>query len=300
VPPFNMQLSEHAERLARQLKQQPDYRILYRLPRPDEVWCRSSPVPELLSTTRIAVVDCETDGLDPESNKIIELAVVKLTIDDIAGDLTDISPPVSWLEDPKRPLTPEIENLTGLTDADLAGKSFDEEVIAACFDDVDVIVAHNARFDRAFFKRRFPGLDHAWACSLAEVDWLAHGFDSGRSVTSLLTASGHFPDQAYRAGPDAWAVAALLVMPGYDGRTIGAHLIERARKPTYRLHAEQAPFAVKDSLKAAGYRWCDQRKSWWLDADSELLDNERAWLIALCPAILPRVERIDYFSRHAS
>jgi DNA polymerase III subunit epsilon len=147
---------------------------------------------------------------------------------------------------------------------------------------------------------RFPGLNHPWACSLTEVDWLAHGLDSGRSVTGLLTAAGHFLNHAHRAGSDAWAVPALLAMPGYDGRTIGAHLIDRARKPTYCLYAERAPFALKDSLKAAGYRWCGQRKSWRLAADSERLDNERAWLIALCPAILPRVERIDYFSRHAS
>ena len=300
MPPFNMRLDDKAEFSACRLNEMPDYRVLRRLPRPQEIWCRSSPVPDLMSTTRIAVIDTETEGLDPKRHKIFELAVVKLVIDDVVGDLLDIAPPVSWLEDPGRPLSIKIENLTGLKDADLVGQTFDENIIAACFDDVDVIVAHNARFDRAFLKKRFPFLGHPWACSLTEIDWSAHQLDGGRSVTGLLTTAGYFPSQAHRAGPDSWAVAVLAAMPGYDGRTILAHLIERARKPTYRLYAEHAPFAVKDSLKAADYRWCGQRKCWWLEADPERLDNERAWLSALCPAILPRVERIDWYSRHAS
>jgi DNA polymerase III subunit epsilon len=298
MPPFNMRLRERDERLARQLKQRSDYRILYRLPRPDEVWCRSSPIPQLLSTTRIAVIDCETTGLNLESSKIIELAVVKMTIDDIVGDLIDISPPLSWLEDPQQPLTPEIEALTGLSDDDFARQVFDERVIAEAFHDVDVICAHNARFDASFVKKRFPNLAHPWACSLNEVDWAAHGLDGGRSVGALLNTAGHFAEHAHRAGSDAWSVAVLLAMTARDGRTIAAHLLERARKPTHKLYAGGAPFAVKDTLRAAGYCWCATRRAWSLEADPERIANEALWLKSLCPAILPRIERRDWYDRY--
>jgi DNA polymerase III subunit epsilon len=300
MPPFNMHLTEKAERCARRLDAMPDYRILRRLPRPDEIWCRSSPLPDLLSSTKIAVIDTETNGLDPDQHKIIELAVVKLTIDDIAGDLVDISPPQSWLEDPGVPLSPEIEALTGISDSDLAGQTFDDAAIAACFDDVDLVCAHNAKFDRGFFKKRFPGLGHPWACSFAEVDWTSHGLEGGRSVSSLLTAAGHFPEQAHRAVPDAWAVACLLAIPARDGRTIAVHLIERARRPTHKLYAVGAPFAFRDALKAGGYRLCATRRTWSLEAEPERIANEAKWLVALCPAILPKIERIDWYDRHAS
>jgi hypothetical protein len=37
--------------------------------------------------------------------------------------------------------------LTGLTDADLAGQAFYDPTIINAFDDIDLIVAYNARFD---------------------------------------------------------------------------------------------------------------------------------------------------------
>jgi DNA polymerase-3 subunit epsilon len=299
MPPFKMQLDDKAEFYAHRLDEMPDYRVLRRLPRPGEIWCRSSPVPELMSTTRIAVIDTETEGLDPHRHKIVELAVVKMVIDDVVGDLLDITPPLSWLEDPGRPLSLEIESLTGLTDAILAGQMFDDRLIADVFDDVDLIVAANARFDWAFMTRRFPWLKHPWACTY-EIDWSAHGLGAGRSVSSLVTAAGHFFEDAHRAGPDAWAVSALLALPSRDGRTIAAHLVERARKPTHRLYAVGAPFAIKDTLKAAGYRWETSQRVWWLEAESERIANEAAWLVELCPAIMPRTQRIDWYSRHAS
>jgi len=300
MPPFAMRLSPNSERAARQLEASPDYRVLRRLPRPDEVWCRSSPVPDFLSTTRISVIDTETTGLDPDRHKVIELAVVKMTICDTVGDLVDITPPSSWLEDPGHALSPEIEALTGITDADLSGKAFNDEVITEFFDDVDLIVAHNARFDRAFFSRRFPSLGHPWACSLSEVDWPDHGLEGGRSVSGLLTAAGHFMTEAHRAAPDAWATAALLAMPGHDGRTIAAHLVGRARKPTHRLCAMGAPFSVKDALRAADYRWDPKQKAWWREGEPEQMANEAARLIEPCPAILPKIERIDWYNRHAT
>lgn len=300
MPPFAMKLSKRAEHCARKLDALPDYKVLRRLPRPTEVWCRSMPSPEPFSSTRVAVVDTETTGLDPSRHRIIELAVVKMTICDVRGDLLDIAPPRTWLEDPGTPLLPEIETLTGLTDTDLAGQKFDDDTIADAFDDIDVIVAANARFDAGFMRQRFPQLGHPWACSLSEIDWAGHGFHDGRSVGSLVTTAGFFFEDAHRAGPDAWAVAVLLAMTAGDGKTIASHLLSKARRPTYRLYASGAPFSVKDSLKAVGYRWCAEQKAWWIEADPERIDNERAWLISLCPAILPRSERIDWYSRHAS
>jgi DNA polymerase-3 subunit epsilon len=256
------------------------------------------PVAEDGSSTIIGVVDVETTGLDCRKNKMIELALVQLKIDTSTGDVLDVAAPCSWVEDPGEPLTNEIENLTGLTDAELAGRKFDDEEIRKAFANVDVIAAHNVVFDRGFLAVRFPKLDHPVACSLTEVDWQAHGLDGGRSISGLLTAAGHFPQQAHRAGPDAWALSCLLMMRGAEGRSIAWHLVDRARRPTSRVYAYKAPYAVKDTLRAAGYRWAAPHRAWMMEGEPERIGNEALWLASLHPAIQPRVVPITWHNRH--
>lgn len=296
---YTLRLPAAHERAAYQLEQAgDDYRVLRRLPKHSEMWCRSMPFPKRASTTRLAIVDTETTGLDAELHTMIELAIVKMTICDVRGDLLDIEPPVSWLEQPPLPIDPRIEELTGLTDAELAGKRFDDRSVYDAFEDIDLIVAHNAKFDLAFMRARFPLLAYPWACSASEIDWSAHAFE-GRSMATLLTSAGHFPDRAHRAGPDAWATSVLLSRNARDGRCLAAHLVERARKPTHRVIALRAPFAQKDALKAAGYRWSPRWRAWQLDGDPERLGNESAWLKSLSRHAQPRIEEIDWYNRHA-
>jgi DNA polymerase III subunit epsilon len=300
MPPFNMKLPARSERAMRHLEASGDCRVLKRLPHLGEIWCRSSPVPDPAKTITLAVIDTETTGLIASQHKMLEIAIVKMRIDSETGELLDIEPPQSWLEDPCAPLTETIEDITGLSDAALAGQSFDDRAIAAALSDVTCVIAHNAKFDFAFFRPRFPKILLPWACSCDEVRWAEHGLGIAKSVSALLAAARMFADTEHRAGPDAWSVAMLLLLPGYDGRTIAWHLVQRAKRPTYRLTATHAPMSVKDHLKGAGYRWCPIRKAWWLEADTERLDNERAWLTSVCPLIRPVTITIDWFDRHAS
>lgn len=283
------------ERLARELEDTSHYRVLRPLPTLGDIWLQSMPL--ATSTTTIGVLDTETTGLDPSQHKIIELALVKMTIDDVTGALVDMTSHVSWLEDPLVPLTPEIERLTGLTDTDLCGQKFDDRVIAAAFDDIDLLVAFNTPFDRAFMVRRFPEIEHPWACAAREIDWAEHGLE-GRSMGALIVSAGH-RFTAHRAGPDTWALACLLAMKANDKRTIAAHLIDKARTNTQRLYASGAPFGTRDALKSAGYRWAPIERSWWLEADAERIANEAAWLAELHPLIRPQIVEIDWYNRHA-
>lgn len=288
------------EQLAEQLETDGDYRVLRRLPRREEIWLRSMPISEPEASTVIGVIDTETTGLDCQRDQMIELALVKLTICNKTGNLLDVAAPRSWLEEPAEPLTPEIETLTGLTDADLEGQKFDDQEIRRAISDVDVIVAHNAIFDLGFLNARFPGVSKPAACSLNEIDWPAHGLGGGRSIGGLLTEAGHFQEQAHRAGPDAWALSCLLIRSGAEKRTIAWHLVNRARRPTARVHAAKAPYALKDTLKAAGYRWSAPHGAWAMEGEPERIANEVAWLTGLHPAIQPRVVSIDWHNRHVA
>jgi DNA polymerase III subunit epsilon len=298
MPPFRLRLHEGNEHAARALDTDPDYRVLRRLPTINEIWCRSSPVADRSSSTTVAVIDTETTGLDSSKHKLIELAMAKMIVDDVAGDLLSITQPVAWLEDPNEPLSIEIEQLTGLTDADLIGQAFDDPTILHAFDDVDIVVGHNIRFDAGFLTKRFPSLGHPLGCSQKDIDWSAVGYEGGRSIGALLTSAGHFSSQMHRAGPDAWATACLLAMPAPDGRCIAAHLLQTAGRTTSRLDAVGAPYSVKDDLRAADYHWSAERRAWWIEGDSERIGNEAVWLKARHPLIKPKIVQIDWYNRH--
>ncbi|QDM40678.1 3'-5' exonuclease [Altererythrobacter sp. TH136] len=287
-----------SEILAEQLEADPNYRVLRRLPHREQIWCRSMPVENAGASIVLGVIDSETTGLDCQRDKMIELALVKLTMDPLTGDVLDVSAPISWLEDPGEPLSAQIEALTGLTDADLAGEFFCEEKIFNAFSDVDVLVAHNAAFDCGFLAARFPRLNKPVACSLTEIEWPTHGLEGGKSIGSLLTAAGHFLGQAHRAAPDAWALCCLLMMRGADARSIASHLFDRARRPTARAYAVGAPYALKDTLKAAGYRWAAPQRAWAIEGETDRIASEVDWLTTLLPAIRPKVVAINWRNRH--
>jgi len=294
---YRINRGSRSEQLARQLTTDPSYRVLRKLPQWTDIWCRSMPVAETMSTTVLGIVDVETTGLDASRHQVIEIAIGALTICDRTGDIVDVSPPQSWLEEPTRPLDEQIEQLTGICDADLKGKRFDEDKILSTLDGCDALVAHNAFFDRQFVTKRFPSVRHPWGCSANDVRWSDHGLGGGKSLGALVTAAGFFMPQAHRAAADAWATTCVLMMPGYDGRAVAAHLIERGRRPTYRLFAEKAPMSTKDTLKAADYKWHPTRRCWWTEGEPETIANEAAWLSSLHPLITPIVERVDWYER---
>lgn len=241
------------------------YRVLRRLPLLTEFWCRSMPVPE--NTFTIGVIDCETTGLNAERHKLIEIAVGKLTIDLEAGDVTEVARARSWLEWPGEAITPEIEALTGITDALVAGQAFPDLAILQELGGCDLLVSHNARFDRAFMVKRFPALSHAWACSAREVDWATHGLSGARGIGALVTAAGHSLPDAHRAAPDVWALTCLLARVGADGRSIAAHIVDAARRLT-------APLCLRCAVLGQGYaqgRWLPMEP--WA---TRLVDRRRA------------------------
>lgn len=294
---YHLNPNRRGERLALRLEQLDDYRVLRRLPRPDEMWCRSMPVSENMLT--LGVVDCETTGLDSQTSKLIEFAVGTLSIDADNGDVVDVTSPKSWLEDPAEDLSIEIERLTHITSDMLIGKWFPDDAILRAMAGVDVIVAHNAKFDRAFVTKRFPVLDGLpWVCSMSEVDWPTLGWGGGRSIGALLTGAGFFLPDAHRAAADVWATTCLLASAAPDDRAIAAHLVEAAQSSSQRLYANRAPFECKDVLKAAGYHWSPERRAWWIEGDSERIGNEEAWLYQLSAMIKPVREEITWITRH--
>lgn len=229
------------------------------------------------SESRIGVaIDVETTGLDHEADRIIELAVQRFRYDE-AGRIVQVGQPRVWREDPERVLDPRITRLTGLTNATLEGQAIDEAAAIDIISSADLIVAHNAAFDRPFVDKRLPAIaGKAWACSMAEPDWLELGFD-GRALAYLVSQCGWFYE-GHRAENDILALIYLLAHGLPDGRTVMAELIARSEQPGCRVNAVDAPFGAKDMLKARGYRWNAILRFWSKEIPETEREAEELWL----------------------
>lgn len=287
--------SRRSELDARKLEQHGDFRVLRRLPKPSEMWLATSGRDE--QETTIAVVDLETTGLDPTRHDPIELGIALMRLDG-TGLLSDVTGPVTMLEQPSRPIPLEVETLTGIGDRMVAGQRFDEKSLQRLFLKADVIVSHHAAFDRGFLVRRFPWIDLPWACSVKELDWRRFGLE-GKALGHLVASAGHFIADSHRAGEDCWALTCLLARQAPDGRTVVANLLDTARRPTFRLIAWEAPFSTRGVLKAAGYRWNAKQRVWWIEGDEEKVGHEDAFLRSLNSMIRPETVVIDWYRRHA-
>ena len=252
------------------------------------------------ATTIGCVVDVETTGLDHARSVIIELAVQRFRFD-AQGRICQIGIPRSWREDPGCALDEKITALTGLTDADLAGRRIDDAEAMQVLASAQVIIAHNAAFDRPFVEARLPDLKgRPWACSCRDIDWRAVRFE-GASLSQLLMQCGWFYE-AHRAETDVLALLRLLdhVLP--TGDTVLKVLIANAQEPTFRLDAVGAPFAAKEALKDRGYRWDAPNRHWTREVAPDDLLHESEWLEVYAYGGLgrPLVREVTWRERHGA
>lgn len=286
--------------MAEMLAKSPDYRVLRRLiPRTEFASCEGQ-------ATKVGLLlDVETTGLNTTQDEIIELAMVKFDYlsDDRISRITDV---FSSFNEPDNPIPEEITELTGITNEMVLGHRIDPEAVSAFASDAVIVIAHNANFDRKFAERYWPLFEKkAWACSATEVDWRRHGFDGSR-LGYLLAGVGFF-HQAHRAIDDCRALIEILAIdvPKLN-RSAFSVLLERARRKTIRIWAEQSPFELKDMLKKRGYRWSDgsdgRPRSWYIDVDEP---NESAEIEFLRETIYlrdvdPRTQRMSAMNRFSN
>ncbi len=263
------------EGMALTLEKHPDYRVLRRL-KPVTSYPPATQDTELKT---VVFLDTETTGLDSQKEQIIELALLRVHVNMATGLPVGEVQVYDGLQDPGRPIPPEVVELTGITDADVAGKTLDEARIAQLLDGVDWVVAHNAGFDRPFCEARLPQVANLqWACSFADMNWKTQGRSSAK-LEMLALAEGWFYD-AHRAEMDCHALLAVLARPLPKATHTGlSQLLQTASQASYRLQATGAPFDAKDKLKARGYRWNGDLRVWHtVLASDEALQLECEWL----------------------
>ncbi|SDL61215.1 PolC-type DNA polymerase III [Halarsenatibacter silvermanii] len=163
-----------------------------------------------LNELSFVIFDLETTGLESSQDRIIEIGAVRVEDGEIVESY-------SQLINPERVISGKIEDLTGISNADLKGAPTVDEVLedflAFCQD--AVLVAHNADFDYSFLRQECLRSD----CSIPRkplLDTLALSRALLPELKShkLNKLCDHFEielEDHHRAETDAEATARLLL-----------------------------------------------------------------------------------------
>lgn len=260
----------------REVLDHPDYHVLQRVP--TEVLPRVARDSQQFIAT---ILDLETMGLNPLTNEIIEIGMLSFSFSTADGILAAVDS-YNELNDPFKPIPPEITKVTGIRDCDVKGKSIDWNYVSHILMKTHLIICHNSGFDRNFLELQTPEyvskIIHTlpFGCTVKDINWKERGIESSK-LDYINWKLGFFYD-GHRALNDCWATLNPLI------RCEGAfdELKANVRKKETLICAVNAPFEKKELLKERNYRWSDGSerlpKCWWVCVSNELLELEKSWL----------------------
>ncbi len=209
----------------------------------------SIPLPETL-----LILDTETSGLDPKQDHCLEVGAILFHAprravlaqhsfllpvqDNAAESINHIPADVTRLNQPWR---------EGL------------EYFQALLDAAELLVAHNAAFDRQWFgKDHLPAVSKPWLCTMEDIAWpVDRQLRSRPSVRDLALAYGVPVWAAHRALTDCIYLAEVFCRCN-DLETLLLHGLEPRR-----LMRAQVSYQQRHLAKQAGFRWNDPVQGAW-------------------------------------
>lgn len=256
---------------------------------------------------RVAIIDVETTGKEDE-DELIQFGAIQVTCDR-NGHIGDVTEIYTGLRQPTKPIPPFITAMTGITDHMVAGQHIDLDMVRSLIQPVDLIIAHNARFDH-YHCSLLDGIFDAkpWACSLTQINWSERGCESAK-LGNLIISIGMFHD-GHQALPDCFALLELLRHGARSDWTCSpfAELYRRALERTVRVYAVRSPFQKNSQIRARGYYWNDGRdgqpRSYWRDVPEHEVDLEMQYLRDHIyegrgkPVIGPRMTAVERYRRN--
>lgn len=164
--------------------------------------------------TLFRCIDFETTGFPPEAGIVevgwcdVQLQGTPWAKDDSVYDLK-VGSWESELTDPGRPIEIAAMAIHHIQDEDLKGRRKPQEVLWGLQDGVDYFVAHNARFEKEFFRTEVP-----WICTLKAAYRLCPKAPNhqNQTIRYFLKTPVNRADaiHTHRAGPDAYVTAHTL------------------------------------------------------------------------------------------
>ena len=151
-------------------------------------------------------IDLETTGLNPKTDKIIEIGAAKV-VDGVCVDT------FSSFVNPGRRLEERITELTGIRDEDLAQAPYIEEVLPKLLDFLGdfCLLGHSVQFDFSFLKKAAVNMDLPFEKQAIDTLKIARKYLADLESRSLDKLCEHYqiPHNAHRALADAEATQVL-------------------------------------------------------------------------------------------
>ena len=210
--------------------------------------------------TSLLILDTETSGLDPAAHACLEVGAILFDVASrsVLAQQSFLLPVDTNAAEPINRIPAAV---TRLPQPWSEGLRWFQHLAEAA----DVLVAHNAAFDRQWFGRgALPPLERPWLCSMEDIRWPAdRQLRSRPSVRDLALAYGVPVWAAHRALTDCIYLAEVFARCD-DLET----LLMRGLEPR-RLVRARVSFEERHQAKEAGFRWNDPIKGAWTRRLSE-------------------------------
>jgi DNA polymerase-3 subunit epsilon len=199
---------------------------------------------------RLAIVDVETTGSDPATDRVTEIAVLQAE----GGALR-----AQWstLVNPGKPIPGMIQALTGITQDMVAAAPRFAEIAGELAERLTgrMLVAHNARFDYGFLRREFErsGITYrAKTLCTVRLSRRLYPGAGGHDLDSLIERHGLECAPRHRALPDAAALWQFLrlALEEHGEEVVEVAARQIARQPT--LPPQLDPSSIDEIPEAPG------------------------------------------------
>lgn len=230
-------------------------------------------------TRNAIIIDVETTGTQP-ADEVIQLAMLPFQFERNTGRILTIHRDREFCKfrEPKRAkISKESTQIHGITPDQVKGHSIAAEEFAELLDEFDLLIAHNADFDRRMVEKHWPRFKRTrWACTLRGIPWFGLGF--GKSgLEHLATEHGFFYDRHHAMG-DCQALLVLLAQDipsrrsGADSETdenesdrpkIMSLLEKSAQAKLYLLRLHNVAFDDNAVPRGLRFRWDRDRTCWY-------------------------------------
>src|SRR6266513_2463759 len=207
----------------------------------------------------LVAVDLETTGYEPQTEDIIEIGAIRLTVS--ADGSVTLGERFLTFANPGRAVTPPIVRLTGIRDDDLRGAPSSSQALAlfvafAFQDGAPTLVGHNVGFDVAFLKRAgMPAGSET--LDTAELASILLPSASSYALQRLAADAAIVPVAAHRALDDAITSALVLGHLARLARELPADILGEIAALSELLGPSTAEFFREAAGAATRDAWTD-------------------------------------------
>ncbi len=220
----------------------------------------------------ILIIDTETTGLDEENDHVIEIGCILFHVPS-----KSVLSQLSFLLPVENNAAQEINgisaNISKISQPWEEGIDFFLKLV----DSSDILVAHNAAFDKKWFgKNNLPSLNKKWICSLEDINWsFKKNLKSRPSVTDLALAFKIPVWNLHRALSDCYYISEVFKrIDDLD------NILIKATEPRY-LYKALVSYEDRSLAKNAGFRWNSPVQGAWTRKLSENEVNELAFKVEI-------------------